>query len=115
MDAAKIIAKNISVLDELFGSIASGRYYDGLSHQLYYDAYDDSLYVITEASDNSWQQRDDGSLVRVLTVNGYCDIPQDERYDEETCDRNDFGWQEWLDDVENRLEALLVERGEQDL
>ncbi|MDD2664396.1 MAG: hypothetical protein PHD19_11650 [Dechloromonas sp.] len=89
---------NLATLQQYFAGLASCDYYDGLSHQLYLDLDDNSLLINTEASDNSWLQRDDGSLVLIYRVSGYCDTPADERYSAERGDDlNDYGYTDWLD------------------
>lgn len=102
-----IVAKNEGVLEEFFQGCASCDYYDGLSHQLYLDRDDDTLLINTEASDNSWLQRGDGSLIQVLRVSGYCDIPADERYTE-GCDLYDYGYADWLDMVKDEIKTALT-------
>ena len=102
-------AENVAVLTEFFKGIASCDYYDGLSHQLYIDTDDNTLSINTEASDNSWLQRDDGSLIQVLRVSGYADTPEDERYTD-GCDINDYGYAEWIDQVETKIAEALRDR-----
>lgn len=104
----KIMEKNSAVLEEFFIGIASCNYYDGRSHQLYLDLNDDTLMIHMEASDNSWLQRDDGSLVQVQRVSGYCDTPEDERYTDD-CSLSDFGHSEWLDQVRDRIAEAVAE------
>lgn len=95
---------NSTVLQRFFEGVASCDYYDGRSYQLYLDLDDNSLIEHMEASDQSWLQRDDNSLIQVLTVNGYADTPEGERYNKERGDDiMDFGYAEWLDYVEERI------------
>lgn len=101
-----ILESNEEVLAEFFTGIASCDYYDGMSYQLYLDLDDDTLSIHQEVSDQSWLQRDDGSLVKVLSVSGYCDIPEDERYSD-GCDLNDYGQAEWLDEVSDRIAEII--------
>ncbi len=108
MDAQKIMENNKEKLAEFFAGIASCNYYDGLSHQLYLDLDDGTIIENTEASDNTWLQRNDGSLVHILNVSGYCDIPEDERYTD-GCDLYDYGYRDWLDDVATKINDLLNE------
>lgn len=105
-----IIEANDSILREFFTGLASCEYYDGRSWQLYLDLDDDSLMIHLEASDQSWLQRDDGSLVQILRVSGYCDTPADERYSEDGCTSlEDFGYSEWLDKIETRIAEAVGE------
>lgn len=93
-----IMERSADVLEAFFKSIASCDYYDGMSYQLYLDLDDDTISDHIEASDQSWLQRDDGSLVQLLHVNGYSDTPEYERYTDD-CDLNDYGYSDWLDHV----------------
>lgn len=101
-----ILETNEEILTEFFAGIASCDYYDGMSYQLYLDLDDDMLSIHQEVSDQSWLQRDDGSLVQVLRVSGYCDIPEEERYTDD-CDLSDFGQAEWLDQVSDRIAEII--------
>jgi hypothetical protein len=101
-----IIEKNESVLVEFFTGIASCDYYDGMSYQLYLDLDDDTLMIHQEASDQSWLQRDDGSLLQITRVSGYCDIPENERYSE-GCDLNDYGYGEWIDMLSDEIAEAI--------
>lgn len=101
-----IMERNADVLEEFFKGIAAGDYYDGMSHQLYLDTDDDSMLDHLEASDQSWLQRDDGSLIQLLHVNGYSDMPADERYTDD-CDLNDYGYGDWLDHVRDLVADAL--------
>lgn len=100
--ADAIMDNNADILQAFFTGLASCDYYDGMSHQLYLDLDDDTLLDHLEASDQSWLQRDDGSMVRLLQVSGYADTPADERYTDD-CDLNDYGYSEWLDEVRARI------------
>lgn len=100
-------AKNEAVLVEFFEGIASCSYYDGTSYQLYLDRDDNTLSISQEASDQSWRQRDDGSLVMISKVSGYSDTPEDERYTAE-CDLNDYGYGEWIDMIESKISEAIV-------
>ena len=106
--ASAIIAteSNQATLQKFFTGIASCDYYDGTSHQLYLDLDDNTLFISQEASDQSWKQRDDGSLIQVLQVSGYCDIPQDERYTDD-CSLFDYGYEEWLEMIEQKIADAL--------
>lgn len=107
---AGIIEKNAQVLEDFFKGLASCDYYDGLSHQLYLDLDDMTLSINTEASDQSWLQRDDGSLVQILRVSGYADTPEDERYDAERGDDiSDYGYSDWLEVVEQKIDEAISE------
>lgn len=98
--------ENAAIMQEFFIGIASCDYYDGMSHQLYFDCDDNTLSIHTESSSNSWLQRDDGSLVQVDRVNGYCDTPEEERYTD-GCDLDDYGYSDWLDIIENKIAVSL--------
>lgn len=98
---------NEAVLVEFFTGIASCNYYDGMSYQLYLDRDDNTLSIHQEVSNQSWLQRDDGSLVQVECVCGYCDIPVDERYTD-GCDLNDYGYGEWIDMIEQKIDTALA-------
>ena len=95
--ACEIIEKNMSTVEEFFAGLASGEYYDGTSWQLYLYRDDDFLTIHREASDQSWLQREDGSLLLVLKVSGYDDRPLEERYNAEEHHLADFGLADWLD------------------
>lgn len=112
-DLSDVLALDVNkpVLDEFFTGIASCDFYDGLSHQLYLDLDDMTLSINTEASDNSWLQRDDGSLIQIYRVSGYCDTPEEERYNTERGDwLPDFGYQEWLDELAQRIPEAVSGR-----
>lgn len=98
----EIIEKNESVLHKYFEGIASCNYYDGTSYQLYLDLDDNTMSIKQEISDNTWSQRDDGSLICLLKTSGYADIPEEERYSDD-CDLYDYGYAEWLDGIEEIL------------
>lgn len=101
-----IVTKNEAVLKEFFIGTASGDYFDGRSHQLYLDLRRDRMWETTEASDNTWTCRDDGSLVQIDRVNGYCDIPKKDRYNDK-CDLEDFGYSDWLEYIRQLIAAEL--------
>lgn len=98
---------NQAILEEFFTGIASCNYYDGSSYQLYLDTDDDSLIINQEASDDTWIQRDDGSLKLIWRISGYCDIPKEERYTEGR-DLLDYGYQEWLEQVEQEISEVTA-------
>jgi hypothetical protein len=97
-----VMRSQSDVLEEYFAGIASGEYYDGSSWQLYLDLDDGSLMIHQEVSSQSWLQREDGSLVQLAEVSGYCDTPADERYTD-GCDLCDYGYPEWLDMISERI------------
>ena len=101
-----IINDNMDVLKEYFEGIASCDYYDGLSHQLYLDLDDNTININTEVSSNTWVQRNDGTLIQLVETSGYSDIPEDECY-VIGCDLNDFGFQEWMEEMEGIIENQL--------
>ena len=101
-----IIEANSAILEQFFVGIASCDYYDGMSHKLYLDTDDNTLSINTEASDNSWLQRNDGSLIQIARVSGYCDTPEDERYTDE-CSLSDCGYSEWLDEIRSKIEDAI--------
>lgn len=103
---AEIIEKNAAALQEFFIGIASCEYYDGMSYQLYLDTNDDTLSINQEASDNSWRQRDDGSLIQITRVSGYCDIPLDERYTDD-CSLEDYGYSDWIDMIGEKITEAI--------
>ncbi len=98
--------ENATVLETFFAGIASCDYYDGHCYRLYLDLDDNSISEHMEASENSWLQRDDGSLVEIIRVSGYCDTPEDERYTD-GCDLTDYGYAEWLDMIESRIAEYI--------
>ena len=104
--AAAILEANSAVVEAFCVGCASGAYYDGTSYQLYLDLDDDSIHVHHEVSDQSWIQRDDGSLVKLDSVSGYCDIPEDERYTE-GCNLDDYGYGEYLDQLQIKIAEAL--------
>ncbi len=104
----KIIAANAAVLESFFAGVASCDYYDGTCYQLYLDLDDMTLFENQEASDQSWLQRDDGSLVQILRVSGYADTPQEERYNAQRGDDiRDFGYSEWLEFVSDKISGAI--------
>ena len=107
MDTQKIMEKNSKVLRDYFAGIASENYYNcnGMSYQLYLDLDDDTMDIKVEASDNTWSQRDDGSLVKLMSVSGYTDTPEVELYTD-GCDLHDYGFAEWLDGIEKIIDNL---------
>ena len=103
--AAEVMAldENQAILTEYFIGTVSGEYYDGNSHQLYLDLDDDTLSIYTEASGNSWLQRDDLSLIQIAETSGSDDgLSADERYTDD-CDINDYGYIHWLDMIEDKI------------
>jgi hypothetical protein len=109
MDASQIMgtADNQAVLTEFFKGVASCDYYDGMSYQLYIDLDDMSLSINQEVSDQSWLQRDDGSLVKIASVSGYTDTPEDERYTD-GCDIMDYGYAEWILEIEEKISNAIA-------
>ncbi len=108
--AAEVIEENAAILESFFAGVASCDYYDGTSHQLYLDLDDMTLFENQEASDQSWLQRDDGSLVQILSVSGYADTPKEERYNAERGDDiRDYGYSEWLEHVEQKIDEVISE------
>ena len=105
MDTQYIMARNSKVLRDFFAGIASGNYYNGMSYQLYLDLDDDTIDIKVEASDNTWSQRDDGSLVKLTSVSGYDDTPEAECYTD-GCDLYDYGFTDWLDSIEEVINNL---------
>jgi hypothetical protein len=107
VDARKIIEKNNEILREYFVGIASDNYYNcnGLSYQLYLDLDDDTMDIKVEASGNTWSQRDDGSLIKIMEISGYSDIPENELYTN-GCDIYDYGFTDWLDGIEEIIDNL---------
>ncbi|WP_131669238.1 hypothetical protein [Psychrobacter pygoscelis] len=78
-----------------------------ISYKLYLDLNDGEITTNHEASDNSWLERDDNSLKRILTVSGYETRSDDELYTDD-CDLLDYGYAEWLDYVEEKIEEVLT-------
>jgi hypothetical protein len=106
--AESILEKNKDVLIEFFVGFASCEYYNGTSYQLYLDLHDDTMFIHQEASDQSWLQRDDGSIIQIDRVSGYCDIPEDEQY-QDGDDINDFGYDAFIKNVASLIaDALLA-------
>lgn len=100
---------NQEVLLEFFEGMASGEYYDGTSHQLHFDLDDYSLMIHQEASGNSWIEREDGSLVKIHSVCGYCDTPIAERYTDD-CDIMDYGYADFVAMIEQGIDGSLPPR-----
>lgn len=99
---------NQAILEEFFTGIASCSYYDGLCYRLYLDERGDTLFISQEASENTWRERDDGTLHEIDRVSGYCDIPQNERYTA-GCDLAGYGYADWLDRMESEIaEAVSI-------
>lgn len=108
METQKIMDKNTDVMIEFFKGIASCDFYDGLSHQLYLDLDDNTMSIKTEASDNTWSQRDDDSLVCLEKVSGYCDIPEEDRFTE-GCSLSDYGYSDWEDGLFDTIESRFCQ------
>lgn len=106
METKGILETNHDVLVEFFEGQASGQYYDGTSYQLYLDLNNGEIFENHEPSDNSWLQREDGSLAKLESISGYIDLPEEELYTEE-CDIYDFGFQDWLDGLESTIDGIL--------
>ncbi|MDX8400822.1 MAG: hypothetical protein R8K20_11345 [Gallionellaceae bacterium] len=106
MTATKIIENNIGTVVDYFEGVASCDYYDGLCRRLYLDLDDNSISESTEASENTWLQRDDGSLVEIARISGYCDTPDDERYTD-GCDLMDYGYDVWVGELEGKINAAI--------
>jgi hypothetical protein len=106
MDAKEIMEINEKILTKWFIGGVDGSHWDGLSHQLYLDLDDNSIYQITEPSDNSWQQREDGSLVQIATHCGYDDTPEDELYTV-GCSKYDYGYQDYLVEMEQLINEAI--------
>ena len=96
--AQAIVDSNMAVLQEWFEGQASCGHFDGTSYQLYLDLTDNTLLIHHEASDQSWLQRDDGSLIQIERHSGFADISEEERYTD-GCDLNDYGWGEYQDEI----------------
>jgi len=98
---------NINVLGTFFAGMASGDYYDGLCYRLYLDTTDGSITEHVEASENSWLQRDDGSLVEIAKACGYTDTPDSDRY-ADGDDLADYGYGDWLDMIEAKVAEAIA-------
>lgn len=117
MNGKEIVNDARDVLDEYFAGIASGDYYDGTSYQLYLDLDTFEIFEFHEASDNTWLQREDGSLVKIYSVCGYSDLPKNELYNNEYDSLWDFGYNEWLDELEKKIDfeyGYMLEEIEED-
>ena len=77
MDTKEIMETSIDTINEFFDGQATGAYYDGTCYRLYLDKSDNTLFIDHQPSDQTWMQRDDGSLAIIYTVQGYCDLPED--------------------------------------
>lgn len=108
MNTDEIMNKNTSKLKEFFEGIVSCDYYNGMSYQLYLDLDDNTMRIYEHISDSTWNQRSDESLVLLYKVSGYSDIPENERYNEE-CDLMDFGYYEWLEEIQDKLSEYSKE------
>ena len=106
MDAKEIMQLNETILKKWFLGDVSGNHWDGRSWQLYIDLDDNSMYYIVEPSDQTWQQREDGSLVQVDTHCGYSDLPADELYTD-GCSIYDYGYQDHLDEMEQLINEAI--------
>ncbi len=106
MNAKEIMEKNEQALMDWFICGVDGSHWDGLSHQLYLDLDDNSIYQLTEASDQTWHQRDDGSLIQIDHHCGYGDIPDEELYTD-GCSIYDYGYQDYLDDIEQSISEAI--------
>jgi hypothetical protein len=102
----------ISILVEYFEGIVSNEYFDGASHQLYMDMDDMTFFISHEASDNSWLEREDGTLVRILTINAYANDEDEEPYNDKECNLYDYGFAEFIENIKELVSKLL--EGEED-
>ena len=67
--------------------------------RIYFDLNDMSFFEHCEASQNTWIQRNDGSLVEIARDSGYgYDLSEDELYWLETDGVSDFGYEDWMND-----------------
>lgn len=106
LDPREIIDNNLAVLEQFFIGITSGDYYDGTSYQLYVDLRDGELFENHEASDSTWLQRRDGSLILIESASGYGDAADGWT---DSADIDDFGFADWLDDVERKIADAIDE------
>lgn len=105
-NANDLVNNNHQVLLDFFKGMASGAYYDGTSYQLYLDLNDGEIFENHEVSGNSWLER--SGLVQILTIGGYDDTPVEDLYNDE-CDILDYGFSEWLSEVEDKIEKILTD------
>lgn len=76
-----------------------------LYRRIYLDLRELSLFESTEASCNTWLQRDDGSLQAVARDEGWgADLTEAEKVHLDADGVSDFGYAEWLD---NELEPAI--------
>ena len=67
--------------------------------RIYLDLHDMSFFEHCEASQNTWIQRDDGSLVEIARDSGYgYDLSEDELDWLEADGVSDFGYEDWMND-----------------
>ena len=76
--------------------------------RLYLDLQDNTLFEDCEASCNTWLHRDDGSLVEIVAHNSFgIDLSQEELEWLEIDGLSDFGYQEWLGEIEEKVEKAI--------
>ena len=67
--------------------------------RIYLDLNDMSFFENCEASQNTWIERNDGSLVEIVRDSGYgYDLSEDELDWLETDGVSDFGYENWMND-----------------
>jgi hypothetical protein len=99
-----IIEHNMTVVEEYFVGLVSGKYYTGQAcYHLCLDARDHTLDIIMTCGSNQFTP----PLFRVLVVSGRTCMPEDELYNEDRGDDlHDFGFQDW---VEHTLEPAIAD------
>ena len=80
-----------------------------LYRRIYLDLHEMSLFESTEASRNTWLQRDDGSLQAVARDDGWgADLTAEDKEWLEEDGVSDFGYAEWLDyELEPAIQKAL--------
>ena len=93
----------------------SGWFYDSLKahgggycSRIYLDLNDMTLFESVEANSNSWLQRDDDSLQEVDRDEGWgADLTEEELEWLEEDGVSDFGFQEWIYELEDKIQTEL--------
>ena len=107
MTPQNILDANRTKIEKFFAVMACGSHYNGVCWRLYLDLNDYTLTINREAINQSWLQRDDGSLVRLLQISG----DNGSQADQLGCDRKDFGLAKWIDrDLSPALALALASR-----
>jgi len=105
-----VIDNNLDVIRKFFIGISSCNYLDGRCYRLYLDLDDETVFEDFQTSSQSWIQRNDNTLVEIYRVESYADTPEEgEEWYTDGCDLNDYGFEEFVDKLRNRINDAIAE------